>query len=63
MRKSIKKVLVERDGITEKDAEERIEEARSEAFELIQEGRLGEAYEICQVHFGLEPDYLDELIM
>lgn len=61
-RRTIKAILMDRDGNSEERAEERIDEARDEAFKLVSEGRMSEAYDICQVHFNLEPDYLEELL-
>lgn len=60
--KSLKEVLMERDGISEEEAEEAIERAREELRELLAEGDMDSAYYICETHFGLEPDYLEELI-
>lgn len=62
MAKGIKEVLMKRDGLTEEEAEDRIEDARDKLHDLLAKGREDLAYEICADHFGLEPDYLDELI-
>ena len=56
----IKKVLMERDGITEQEAEDLIEEARAELQDRLETGEM--PYNICQEYFGLEPDYIMELI-
>ncbi len=61
MRKSLKRVLMERDGVTSAEADELIEAAREECYELIEAGAMMEAMDICETHFGLEPDYLDDL--
>jgi uncharacterized tellurite resistance protein B-like protein len=61
MRKSLKRVLMERDGVTSAEADELIEAARDECYELIEAGAMTEAMDICEAHFGLEPDYLDDL--
>ncbi len=61
-RSSIKEILMRRDGMSENEARNQIEEARYELDLLIREGRLEEAEEICADYFGLEPDYIDELI-
>jgi hypothetical protein len=61
MRKSLKAVLIERDGLTENEAQESIQEAYSEAMELIEAGDFTEAMDICETYFGLEPDYLADL--
>jgi hypothetical protein len=53
---SIVKVLVERDGLTEKEAATRVIEAR---FRVIN-GEDPE--EILMDEFGLEPDYIEDLV-
>ena len=52
---------MERDGVTSAEADELIEAARDECYELIEAGAMTEAMDICEAHFGLEPDYLDDL--
>jgi hypothetical protein len=59
---SIAKVLIERDGLTEAEAKERIEEAREALHSYIEAGNLFDAEEVCSEYFGLEPDYIDELM-
>ena len=59
--RSIKKVLIERDGMTETEADELINEAQEDLEERISKGE--DAFNICEEYFGLEPDYLDELIL
>lgn len=61
MRKSLKQVLMDRDGISPEEADELIDAARDECYELIEAGAMMEAMDICEYHFGLEPDYLDDL--
>jgi len=61
MRKPLKQVLMDRDGISPEEAEELIDDAREECYELIEAGAMMEAMDICETHFGLEPDYLDDL--
>jgi len=58
--KSIKQILIERDGLTAEEAEEQIELARVELNNRLGEGAM--PFDICEEFFGLEPDYLDELI-
>ena len=56
MNYSIKKVLMERDGLSDYEAEGYIEEARQRVFD-------GENPEhILFNEFGLEPDYIFELL-
>ena len=56
MEESIKQILMRRDGISEDEAEELIQEAR----EAIDKGQDPE--EVCEEYFGLEPDYIWELM-
>jgi len=49
-----------RDNITEEEAESLISECRRELFERLENGEL--PFDICDEFFGLEPDYLEELI-
>lgn len=60
MEKSILEILVDRDGMTEEDAEELIELAREDLHERIDQGEQPD--DICEEWFGLEPDYIEELI-
>ena len=61
LKESIKQVLMKRDNLTEKEAEKAIDEARKDLYEKIRKGDMS-AHDICQDHFGLEPDYLLELL-
>ena len=58
---TLKEILISRDELTASEADAQIEEARAEAMELIENGDLTEAYDICETYFGLEPDYLADL--
>ncbi|MDD4804128.1 MAG: hypothetical protein PHN69_03055 [Candidatus Pacebacteria bacterium] len=58
---SIATVLMERDGMTQEEADDRVESLREEMFDLISDGNTEEAYYIME-EVGLEPDYLEELI-
>lgn len=60
MRESIKEVLMRRDHISEDEAEDMIEEARGDLMERLENGEMPE--DICEEWFGLEPDYIDDLI-
>lgn len=59
---TIKQVLMERDGMDEDEAKDLIEEARQALMEYIEEDDLEAAYNICKEYFGLEPDYLMEIM-
>ena len=60
MRKSIKEVLMQRDGLTGEEADDAIKEAKEEFNRLLEEGE--DPSDICEDYFGLEPDYLDEFL-
>ena len=62
MNESIKDILIRRDGMTPEEAEELIKEAKEQLDEYLANGDMNEAENICSEFFGLEPDYLDELM-
>jgi hypothetical protein len=57
---SIREILMERDSMTEEEADELIEEARNDFHSRLINGEMPD--DICSEYFGLEPDYIDELI-
>jgi len=59
---SIKEVLMTRDGLSEVEAELEIAEARVQLDEYLAEGDMEGAENICEEFFGLEPDYIMELM-
>jgi len=59
---TIKEVLMRRDNMDEASADALIKEAKIEFNWLIAHGNFDEAEEICYTFFGLEPDYIMELI-
>lgn len=61
-KENIKQILMERDGMSDDDARNLIIQADVELHYLLEEGDLDAAYNICEEFFGLEPDYLDELL-
>ena len=63
MVESIKKVLMRRDNNSAEEADQRIKDAKDELQQLLNDKDMEAAYDICSVHFGLEPDYLDQLIL
>lgn len=62
MDKTIKQVLMERDGMTAEEADELIENAKAQLQEYLEEGDFAGYENICEEFFGLEPDFLNELI-
>ena len=57
---TIKQVLMRRDGMSAEEADELIQEAKDDLDEQLRHGEY--PFDICQEYFGLEPDYLDELL-
>lgn len=60
IRESLKEVLMRRDKMSESEAEELIQEAKDDLMERLEDGEM--PFEICEEWFGLEPDYVDELM-
>ncbi len=58
--KTIKEVLMERDEMTVKEADNEIEMCREDLHERLAEGEM--PHDICNEWFGLEPDYIEELL-
>lgn len=58
---NIKKVLMERDGMTAKEADELMDEVYNMMMEAIEAGNYMEAEELFMSEVGLEPDYMMEL--
>ena len=59
---SIKQVLMRRDNMTSDEADNLIAEAKEALNDYLDNNDIESAYNICSEYFGLEPDYLDELI-
>tara|TARA_R110000822_G_scaffold192323_1_gene331023 strand:- start:534 stop:722 length:189 start_codon:yes stop_codon:yes gene_type:complete len=57
---TIKQVLMRRDDMTEKEADDLIRDATADLHERLEQGEMPD--DICSEWFGLEPDFLDELI-
>ena len=55
-------ILMTRDGMSQKEAEELVVEARTQLKEYLLSGDIYSAYDICEEFFGLEPDYVFELL-
>jgi hypothetical protein len=60
MLKTLKEVLMERDQLSEAEADSAIAEAKKELNDRLNAGEL--PFDICEELFGLEPDYLTDLI-
>ena len=61
-KESIKQILIRRDKMTEVEATDLINDAKGQLSDYLAEGDLEGAEDICQEYFGLEPDYLMELL-
>jgi hypothetical protein len=62
MSQRIKKILMERDGLSSVEASDLIRETRTAVAEAIDAGCLDDAEEVVQDMLGLEPDYLDDFL-
>ena len=58
--KTIKQVLMERDGMTEVEADDLISQATEDLYTRLSEGDMPD--DICEEWFGLEPDYIFNLL-
>lgn len=58
----IKQILIDRDGMSPEDADELIQVAKNQLQEYLAEGDTESAHDICEEFFGLEPDYIFELM-
>ena len=57
---TIKEILIRRDGMTGKEADKLIQSARDDMNSRLEDGEMPD--DICADYFGLEPDYIFELI-
>ena len=60
---TIKQVLMRRDNMTAEEANELIQEAKETLIEYLEHRDFMAAEDICQEFFGLEPDYIMELML
>ena len=59
----IVEILMERDNMSQEEAEDLLNEAKEEAQNVLEEdGGLEDIEDILLDYFGLEPDYIFELI-
>ena len=59
---SIVKSLMHRDGISLEEANDIVIEAKIDLAERMASGEDIDPMDICAEYFGLEPDFLDELL-
>ena len=60
--KSLKQTIMQRDGISASEANILIAEARDAMYDYLENGDFDSAENICQEYFGLEPDFLMDLL-
>ena len=60
--KSIVDVLMRRDGMTREDAEQLVADCKVDLYDAIENGDFMYADDICQSWFGLDSDYMMELL-
>jgi len=59
---TIKQILISRDNMTASEADNLIADAAEAVAKYLSYGDIESAYSVCQEYFGLEPDYIEELI-
>ena len=59
----LEKVLIQRDGYSVAEARAEAERARAELIELIESGDFMATEDYMADNYGLEPDYLEDLIL
>lgn len=60
--KATVKVLMERDGMSRKEAEEMVRNARDEIYAMLEEAEYDEIEDMLACDFGLEMDYIFDFI-
>lgn len=59
---AIKEIIMRRDSLSSREADNLISEAKEQLREYLDNGDLEEAENICEEYFGLEPDYIVDLL-
>lgn len=62
MANRVVQILMERDNMTEKEANRAVEQVRTEVYLAVEDGNYDEAEEIMMSLLGLEMDYLFDII-
>ena len=60
MMELIRDILIKRDGLSPKQADNRVKKAKRLFNKLLEKGEM--PFDFCEEQFGLEPDYLNELM-
>ena len=58
---TLKQIIMRDEGLTSDQADKRLEQARRDIMERIECGEL--SFDFMEEEFGLEPDYLDDLLL
>lgn len=58
----LKKALMHKFDWSEREAEEAINDAREQIFALLEDDCIEEAWDFLMEEFGLEPDYLEDIL-
>lgn len=63
MLETIEQILMRRDGLDKQEAQDLIDEAKEEVQSIIENGgTLEEVEDVVRDYFGLEPDYVEEML-
>jgi hypothetical protein len=62
-RKSLVQTVSEMEDISIQEAYDLVKAAKEEMFELLEQGDMEAAYNICETWFGLEPDYIEDIML
>lgn len=55
-------ILMERDGMTEREAKNAVEQVRTEIYSAVEDGCYSEAEDIMLSFLGLEMDYIFDIL-
>jgi len=58
----LKTTIMRRDGLTSEEANDAIKEAKAALMDYLEKGDSCSAQDVCGEYFGLEPDYLFDLM-
>lgn len=58
----IEKILIERDGISKEEASDLVSQAKLQLAEYLDNDDHESAEQICEEFFGLDPDYIFDLL-
>ena len=61
-RNRVVQILMDRDGITEEEAKQMIEDCRSELLDAIDGTNVLSPEEVIEGELGLEPDYFEDIL-